>query len=937
MNPTELNSFIERVYHAGPEDPNARMEILTFSKRPDALESIINAINANALSKISLLVALSMIPHTNTPGPGEMENLRLWFKRFVGSQAGLLNSDPQLLAMIESVFLFCFEGAMKEGATLIQDLSVDGPSQRLLACRVSRLIIETVRTTNVLYLVPVAVESLKCPDSSGDLVEASFQLLLSVLRKKEAQHQHRLAIVKTVCGEIGVHNLVSFIYRCGEVVETGILRFLTELVGFPHSAFPEDGMRDEIIKTVMNEVSTLIKKKAIHVDSFQALASLCVAVRKSVDWKEQSIVGKFVEQIGKLTEMLLEPANLAANCAPAEFILDFWCDKDNWGYRTGTVWSLGRQEKEFVGKLLGIFQSLFFSPDSLSNGELIGKIVSDESSRLASKIAKISELDSDAYAAMVFQSLTKFTELKAVVNTAFCIEFIGDAVHNASLSPRLPEIMKAVQGVLNGFPSLGASMYSDANVALEMALIHLYGSLISCFLKSSVGDLFIQDYGDVIVAFYIRFLSDIQCPEAPVTLVNAVIELLRFDHFSKKYLELLASSPEIFNLVSTSQVVRSDMGQSKSETRLFFSALFMLGYALREPTKAIELVNAIERCFFEQQSLGAFAMLSGCFLPPNCPFSFMFNGVSKTFFPKLAELLAQNNTTIVKPLLDLLLCIVKTPSLANLPVMSPPVVAAFSKIFEILKATKLVIGSIDKSDVLFGKSVIRLMKVLSACLTCKALNIGILSVYDKDSKDRLSEIIVECFNLLLLIPFPVFLEQSTLLNTYKEFICTIFHEDAALFVDLSDVLLQHQLFFFAHLLEQEPKSFIEIGCDLVSSMLSDCDPEQLANIASRQNSHPMNTVVTQLFNFVFAKGLKFSSLIKSLRCVFLRLPSQFNSLTETLMSRFDVSNQPKVRNMFEYLRSKLELQETTPAELAVKDALVKIVSFAKDTGADLSL
>ena len=60
-------------------------------------------------------------------------------------------------------------------------------------------------------------------------------------------------------------------------------------------------------------------------------------------------------------------------------------------------------------------------------------------------------------------------------------------------------------------------------------------------------------------------------------------------------------------------------------------------------------------------------------------------------------------------------------------------------------------------------------------------------------------------------------------------------------------------------------------------------------------------------------------------------------MTESLMTHFSADDQPQIRLNFEYLRSKLELQEATPAEYAVKDALRKIVSFAKEKAVEMSL
>lgn len=938
MNPCELNAFIERVYHAGPENRNARDEILAFSQSPDALSSIVRAIEENALSRISLLVALSMIPHTKLSRTDDMTNLREWFRSFVLAQAHRLSTDRELLAMVESVFMFSFEGAARDGATFIQQLSVGTPPQRLLAVRVSKLIIDDVQTKNVIYLIPVAVESLKDRDCSGELVEACFQLLLSVLSKKESQHEHMLKIVNLLCGEVGIHNIVSFIYRCGEIVESKILTCLAEIVSFPLSAFPNDSVRDDIIQSVMSEVSTLIKKRAVHASGFQSLASLCVAVRKAVDWREKSIVGKFVEQIGHLTEILLDPVNLDASSAPAEYILDFWCDKSNWGYRTGTVWSLGAQEKAFVGKLLGIFQKLFFGPESLANESLILKILSDESSNLADKIAKISELDCDAYAAMVFESLWKFTEMKSVVNAAFCIEFFSHAIrHNTDLHPRVPEIMSAVNGVITSFPPLGGTMYSEPNIVLEMALLNLFSSLSQCFLSQPIAAMFIKHNSEVILAFYIRFLSDIQCPNAPINLVNRVMEMLRFDSISPKHLELLASDSRVFDLISTSQVIRSDTCQSKSETKLFFSALFMLGYATPDPTRAISLVNAIERTFNENHSPDVFAMLSGCFLPANCPFCFMFDGVAEKFFGQFIELLASNSQSVVVPLLTLLLDITKTPAFSEMPVMCSKFVSSFSKILELLKAAKDAIGNLEKASEVYLKSVVCLMNVLSSLVKCKSLNIGLLSLYYRDGKDSLFSVIFSCFDLLLLLPFPLYLEQTSVLNAYKEFIVTLFTEDASIIVGLSDVILQHQLFLFAHLLQQDQASFIEVGCDLVTAMLSGSAPDQLENLIERQNSHPINTIASQVFTCVFTRGLKCSALVRTLRCIYRYLPDQYNAMTESLMTHFSADDQPQIRLNFEYLRSKLELQEATPAEYAVKDALRKIVSFAKEKAVEMSL
>jgi hypothetical protein len=142
-----------------------------------------------------------------------------------------------------------------------------------------------------------------------------------------------------------------------------------------------------------------------------------------------------------------------------------------------------------------------------------------------------------------------------------------------AVAQRLESVMNLAVQALDHFPPLAAPDFPETWVILELSFLHFFHAIVSIFLRASslLKRTFLETFCEKIVMFYLRFLLRIQVSGAPIELVNEVMNALDFSGISQNCLEMLARESRLFDLISSSQVIRKHSGRSPRQARAFFA------------------------------------------------------------------------------------------------------------------------------------------------------------------------------------------------------------------------------------------------------------------------------------------------------------------------------------------------------------------------------
>ena len=140
MNTKEYEEFILRLYNAGEHDTDAIKEMHTFAEQPGSLQLILDSISSHEISRMAVLISLSIIPNVSMEGYDE-SFLRSWFTEYITNDSESLISDDFLTYLV-NIFLFIYQEDQKQGATLIQELSGGSQPQQIMAIQMSLRLIE---------------------------------------------------------------------------------------------------------------------------------------------------------------------------------------------------------------------------------------------------------------------------------------------------------------------------------------------------------------------------------------------------------------------------------------------------------------------------------------------------------------------------------------------------------------------------------------------------------------------------------------------------------------------------------------------------------------------------------------------------------------------------------------------------------------------------
>jgi hypothetical protein len=325
---------------------------------------------------------------------------------------------------------------------------------------------------------------------------------------------------------------------------------------------------------------------------------------------------------------------------------------------------------------------------------------------------------------------------------------------------------------------------------------------------------FFEIFGEKIALFYLRFLETIQVSGAPIELVNEVMNALDFSGISQNCLEVRARDSRIFDLISSSQVIREHSGRNPRQTRAFFASLFLLGYALPDPSKVVEMGRAIVERF--ETDPAAFSMTDGAFLPSNCRFEYMFTGIASSILGKSHETIKAGRSEILHPGLKLVLLIVRQRALGAIPVICLFIVNFVEFICPLIPETITILPSFPPENLTLFRGLSNVMLIVAELICCPSVNFGIFRLYHDSVFDTvLTGLFDACFSL----SFDDFLRDPKFVQGYLDFMSSIFKKDLTLFLQQSARIVTHHMHLLLVIVQQDSREMSVAGAEVLLELL----------------------------------------------------------------------------------------------------------------------
>jgi hypothetical protein len=574
-----------------------------------------------------------------------------------------------------------------------------------------------------------------------------------------------------------------------------------------------------------------------------------------------------IDVLSAFLEQLRDATDALLAAAP-EATLDFWT-ADIPIEHSDTI------HRPLVDAVLESCLHFFFESEDAATA-----ILADRSTTVPQKIAAIAE---ESFADVVAANLRDSITDRAPGRAAMCIEYLACA--NAAA------FVNTVVETLSEFETL----------EFALALCHFFRAIPTNFR----GDL---------SPFYVRLLSAVQTRGAPLELVNEVMKIL------EKPRE--CSDPRVFDLIASSQVIEEQSGR---QTRAFFGSLFILGYGLADPSKVVEMIERI----VERADLAFFRMLAGAFIPPNCRFEFVVNGLQGAVFPRCQALLKEGNVVVVYPLLKLVLEMVRQLSKQNLEVMSEFVVEFVRLVLGLLLDALKIVGNFEKGNFRLFKGTAALMLILAELVRCPLVNFGVMRLYEDKLFD---EFVKELFDLMFMLSFAEFLHYPKFVARYMELTRAMVAED--LFLQLPEAAVVHHLHLLLRVVGGNNFQLGGNAARVITSLIGNASSSEIEAL-KEDFGHTVECVMKSLHRLVFVREVRDPAILRLVRVVDVTFVEHRDRDMERLAEKFPIDWQPKINIRIAEFVARLSVNDLLMADPLLREAIGSIVGLVKEAGIDL--
>jgi hypothetical protein len=377
-------------------------------------------------------------------------------------------------------------------------------------------------------------------------------------------------------------------------------------------------------------------------------------------------------------------------------------------------------------------------------------------------------------------------------------------------------------------------------------------------------------------------------------------------------------------------VIREHSEQSPRQTRVFFGSLFLLGYALPDPAKVIAMGEAIAERFETDPTI--FAMLGGAFLPPNCRFEFMFNGLARSILTRSQEAIKGGRIEIVLPVLKLVILLVRQRALRDFPVMCSFVVTFAKSILSLLDAILAFLNNLESADLNLLKCLSCLFLILAGLINCPCFNFGLFRLYDDPCFDNL---LTGVFDICFRISFDCFLSIPKFGKRYLLFIGTLLRENLTLFLQQSEVVVGHHVHLLLTIVKHDSRELAIKGAKTLLILFRETDSSDLQPLRDSLQSS-FFTAVKMLMTLVFVAEVKERTMIALLKVLASIFPDEREQLLRTLIGRFPPVSQREADIHATAFLSALTDGDSELAFARLWDAVRAIIAFARTAGVELS-
>ena len=855
MESKDFDLWLQRIYHSGPHDQNSIEELHSFVKSEESLPIILNALKSNILSKSSLLISLSCIPNCKITSVEQIDAIKEWFINFCFNQ---LEYDNSLIQLLVNIFIFLYEDDQKNGADLIQKFSDGGFEQKILAIEISsKIIMESANSSSLIYLIPLGVEPFSLDEAPKCLLHSAANLLKIILSNKSFESQHYPTIIMKEFLKMNFpKRLFDIVIKFnGTDLPECMFALLNELLKFPNSSFPSQKIKEDFFAETIVEITNYMKNFEISINVLSSLSILLTTLKTIIStFNEfsQEILIEWIDVMVEFTLNVISPEYLTENTSPAEIIFNFWKVPIKKGFLSS---------KEETKALLNIKQNFInnlFSKESIKYQNLILQILTDQSSQLIGKFVSICQFDICSISEFILDLINDFIQDNFYLNAAICIEFLANAIKIDELTPFVDKIMQYISHVIDLAPVISnENEESQIHIYFELSLLHFFNGIFETFLQNDkpISKHFVDNFKDELIKFLIRFLTEIQTNNASIELIMEVTKILQFKNISQYYLSVIASNEQIFDLISTSKIIATNIQQSKKATKTLFASLFYLGFSLNNPERSFLILKEIlQRFELNKNDQVGFAMLSGAFKAPNCRFGFLFNTL-KGFLEKCFEIYKDKNTdinfcyTIFHLFLDM------TNVIDQEDYLSPNIISFFQISMNISLETLSIISRISE-DINYFRFLSIIFRISINFLKSPSVNIGILKYYGITSFYELTQ---KLFNVLLTIPYKRLFEYPKFLIYYIQYLSTLFSEYVNVFFELDEYIINHQIQTLTSIINLDKK---ELFLNSASALC--CLIESLDNDKVIKYHNYFLCVISLCMKLSFEKSFKNSTIFKLL-------------------------------------------------------------------------
>jgi hypothetical protein len=564
----------------------------------------------------------------------------------------------------------------------------------------------------------------------------------------------------------------------------------------------------------------------------------------------------------------LREATESLLAAAPEAILDFWT-------AALPVEHSAKIHRPLLDSVLeGCLHFFFESEDAATS------VLADRSTTVPQKIAAIADV---SFADVVAANLRDSLDGGAPGRAAMCIEYLACA--NAAA------FVDTVVEALSAFETLD----------FALSLCHFFRAIPTNFRRD-------------LSPFYVRLLSAVQTSEAPLELVNEVMKILETPRE--------CSDPQVFDLIASSQVIEHQSGR---QTRAFFGSLFMLGYGLADPSKVVEMIEGI----VERADLAFFPMLTGAFIPSNCRFEFVVNGLQGAVFPRCQALLKEGNAAVVYPLLKLVLEMVRQLSNQKLEVMSEFVVGFVKLVLGMLLDALRIVGDFEKGDFRLFKGTAVLMLILAELVCCPLVNFGVMRLYEDKSFD---DFVRELFELMFMLSFAEFLRYPKFVARYMKLMGAMVAED--LLLQLPEAVVVHHLHLLLRIIDCNAFQLGGEAARVITSLIENASSSEIEAL-KEDFGQTVECVMKSLHRLVFAREVRNPAVLRLVKMFDMTFVEYRDRDMERLAERFPIDWQPKINVKIAEFVARLAVEDLVMADPLLRETIRSIVGLVEEAGIDL--